>query len=394
MSTESFRRHTRRRVDAATSRVFTSLANRPTVRDAFARLVVLASARSDLLRALPPQTGTYPPLDALRNLAVFHRDFTGALETWPGATGHPLHIIDSLARHLLGRYPAPRFLASVWFGSGSPRERQRREWWIAHSRGQRFRALTLPIVMTRRIEHVFLRTPAHLSVDHAFRRAEVLGLGGDPALAAAVIATRLGHDFEHRGFWRNVIEWLIGCGDELDLTKVAPIVAYAHGTRADEPALSLRGRSYLSVVQAAALWAVRNAPRPPAWPVRLTWPRSRWSGLAHRDDDARWTLVELNDSDSLTAEGRAMRHCVATYASRCARGDSTIWSLRCHRHEPAAEERSVLTIEVEPRAGMIVQIRGVGNARTVAGRPLELLHRWAARERLAFADAVSLELGR
>ena len=71
--------------------------------------------------------------------------------------------------------------------------------------------MSLPIVMTRRMQHVFLRTPDHLSVDEGFRRAEVIGLGGDPALAAAVIATRLGHDFADRGFWRTVITWLIAC---------------------------------------------------------------------------------------------------------------------------------------------------------------------------------------
>jgi hypothetical protein len=379
MSTESFHRHTRRRVDAATRHVFTSLASRPAVRGAFARLRVLASERSDLLRALPPRLGAYPPLEALRNLAGFHRDITGDPATCPGATGHPLRVVDSLARHLLGRYPGPRFLASVWFGAGSARERVRREWFVAQARGRPLRTLALPIVMTRRMRHVFLGTPDHLSLDHGFRRAEVIGLGGDPTLAAAVIATRLGHDFAHRAFWRGVIEWLVACGDDLDLAQVRPFVEYAHGSR-----LSLRGRSYASVVQAAAMWPPRPAPAVPSpW---LRWPRSRWSELVHSDEDARWRLVELLDSIQLFDEGRAMRHCVASYAARCARGDSTIWSLRC-------DERSVLTIEVEPRAATIVQVRGVANARTVDARPRELLRHWAARERLGFAESVRLELG-
>jgi hypothetical protein len=221
-------------------------------------------------------------------------------------------------------------------------------------------------------------------------QAEVIGLGGDPALAAALIATRLGDDFEHRAFWRSAIEWLIACGDELDLAQVPPIVDYLHAAR-----VPLRGRSCASIVRDAAIWRsaqarpARSEPRRPP----LQWTRSRWSGLVCDDDDTLWRLVELLDAAQLGEEGRAMRHCVASYAARCARGESTIWSLRCCGRDPAEPERSVLTIEVEPRAATIVQIRGVANARGVAGRPGELLRLWAARERLTFAESARLDLG-
>ena len=46
------------------------------------------------------------------------------------------------------------------------------------------------------------------------------------------------------------------------------------------------------------------------------------------ETDRFWIIQELLDSDALYAEGRAMRHCVYTYANQCWRGETTIWSLR------------------------------------------------------------------
>ena len=75
-----------------------------------------------------------------------------------------------------------------------------------------------------------------------------------------------------------------------------------------------------------------------------------------------------------------MRHCVASYTNACAARVSSIWSLR-HRGPEEEVARSVLTIEVAPRSGTIVQIRGKANARPT-GMPLELVQLWARREGL------------
>jgi hypothetical protein len=74
-----------------------------------------------------------------------------------------------------------------------------------------------------------------------------------------------------------------------------------------------------------------------------------------------------------------MRNCVATYAYKCTSGTSAIWSLR--RHGDGATARSLLTIEVDPRRGAIVQVKGPGN-RPGTPRALELLRLWATREQL------------
>jgi hypothetical protein len=377
MSTDTFRRHTRACVDVAIHRVFVSLRKSPSQACLFERLLRVAAVRAVV------------EVDALRNMLQFETMLERQPEDWPGLIGHPLRVIASLASHLFGRYPTPRFLASAWFGTNTLDRIARCQWFIAHARGKPFRSLALPIAMTRRMEHIFLRTPDHLVIDHALRRAEVLGLGGTPELADAVLTTRLAEDFADADRWRLALAWLAACGDSVDLAQVVPLVDYLH---ANLHAVELRGRTFVSVLRLVKDWH--------GWLGRqrmrfVSWPRSRWQGMVipveptrHEPRRAEWTIGELLDSRELSHEGRAMRHCVASYAQDCAATRSTIWSLR-HRWGDEGVTRSVLTIEVRPDSGVIVQVRAKANGRA-GGWPLDLVRRWAAREGLRFHPSTAV----
>ena len=95
----------------------------------------------------------------------------------------------------------------------------------------------------------------------------------------------------------------------------------------------------------------------------------------------RWQMLELTNSAQLRVEGTALHHCVASYADRCSRGMSRIWSLRFWRGEKV---HHVLTIEVDPKRRAVIQARGRANRRA-SGKPLRLLQEWAHRERLELA---------
>ena len=96
---------------------------------------------------------------------------------------------------------------------------------------------------------------------------------------------------------------------------------------------------------------------------------------------AEWQLIELTSGAQLRNEGAALRHCVASYADRCRRGASQIWSLRVRRGEHV---RHVLTIEIDMRRRAVVQARGWRNS-AASGKPLHLLEEWTMRERLRLA---------
>lgn len=92
-------------------------------------------------------------------------------------------------------------------------------------------------------------------------------------------------------------------------------------------------------------------------------------------------MMELTSSGQLRSEGAAMRHCVASYAYRCHRGASSIWSLRLLQGDKI---RHLLTIEVDPKRRAVIQARGKAN-RNPGGKPLSLLQNWAGRENLQMA---------
>jgi hypothetical protein len=392
MATDTFRRHTRTSVDVALHRAFVSRRHRPVQRAFLDRLLRVVRAKSDLMSRAPSARHEVAQTLVLQNLIPFERVLVRAPEDWCGATGHPIALVHSLASHLFGQYPTPRFLASVWFGGDARPQVDRRWWFVAHAGGERFRSLELPIEMTRKMEHAFLRTPDHYSFDHALRRAEVLGLGGTPELADVLLTTRIAEDFTNAERWRQALAWLVRCGDSVDLTRVRPLVDFLHANIND---VELRGRTFASVLRLVTHWH--------GWlgsqTTRVfTWPRSRWNGMlvpVHPTSDeprkGEWAIVELLDSRELAHEGRVMRHCVSTYAHACAGRFASIWSLR-HRWCDETVWRSVLTIEVRTNTGMIVQLRGKANA-LPRGEPLDLVRRWASREGLCFHHSVAVADG-
>ena len=91
-----------------------------------------------------------------------------------------------------------------------------------------------------------------------------------------------------------------------------------------------------------------------------------------------WTIRELLTQQSLFVEGRKLRHCVASYVSSCARGQSSIWSMELEQSS-MVEKR--VTIEINPATRHVVQIRGKLN-RHSNPQELNILRRWAAEAKL------------
>ncbi|HEU4537313.1 MAG TPA: PcfJ domain-containing protein, partial [Polyangiaceae bacterium] len=93
-----------------------------------------------------------------------------------------------------------------------------------------------------------------------------------------------------------------------------------------------------------------------------------------------WRVSEILSSRALAEEGRALSHCVYSYASSVERGHASIWSL-------SLDGPKVLTIEVRNQARQIVQVRGKFN-RAATARELAIVAQWAG------ATGLQLDLGR
>jgi hypothetical protein len=91
-----------------------------------------------------------------------------------------------------------------------------------------------------------------------------------------------------------------------------------------------------------------------------------------------WTIRELTTQESLLAEGKKLKHCVASYASSCAKGQCSIWTLELE-HDSVREKR--VTIEVNSATRFIVQARGRLN-RLPDHQESSILRRWACEANL------------
>lgn len=91
-------------------------------------------------------------------------------------------------------------------------------------------------------------------------------------------------------------------------------------------------------------------------------PVGKWTPFLKGDFESRGnlTVVELLDQISLSQEGKAMCHCVASYASRCASLRSRIFSVRNQENQSLSTvEISVPNLLSEPVK--VIQHRGFGN---------------------------------
>ena len=93
-------------------------------------------------------------------------------------------------------------------------------------------------------------------------------------------------------------------------------------------------------------------------------------GSVALDDLRHWTIKEVLTRRDLFDEGRAMRHCVASYEHSCVSGRSAIWSMGLERND--GRRKPVLTVEVAVGRKLICQVRGKAN-RLPTEKELEIL---------------------
>jgi len=395
-STERSVRHHKLQTDRAISLAYARLSPQPWAQSVFYELLRAARERSPRLLTAPAFDGLHPGVEALFNLAQYSPAHIRSIDAWNGSDASWQGAIGALAQHLVGRYRVPSFLAAAWYAAADPYSEPKRRWFIAHAAGVRFRSLDLPVRMTRRMEHIFLASHDHLSIEAAMRRAELLALSGSDDLVDAVLKTRAGADLARAEFWRTVWRFLVVNGDAIDLAQVGPIIDCVDAIRHEQvaietpdgivmrgpaqPSFSMKGRTPRSMARLLRDWHRGLATAGGS----LSWQPSNLRPLAFeeaRDEPqaaVSWHLTELTTSAALRAEGAVLHHCVGSYSERCARGMSQIWSLRVRS---AARLRSVLTVEVDPRRRAIVQARGLRN-RPASGKARRLLEAWAEREQL------------
>jgi hypothetical protein len=408
-SAERFVRHHKQQTNRAICLAYARLAPDRLASAAFDALLLAARQRARHLLDARVVNDHHPGVEALVQLSRFERAHLRPIAVWPGSTATWRQAVLALAKHLLAQYAVPPFLASCWYAQDQGNAEQQRRWFIAHAAGASFRSLDLPIAMTRKMEHIFLKSPDHLAIEPAMLRAELLALGAPDELVRAVLATQAATGLRPGDFWRTVWTFFIANANTgaLDPAQVGPLIDCIQAIRHEwvtvetpdgpqlreppQPSFSMKGRTMASMLRLMHDWhrslglaAVGTTS------VGLTWAPSPFRPMVveERSEDPSlpplvWQLMELTNSAQLRAESMALHHCVARiYDYKCWSGNSRIWSLRSRRGDTI---RHVLTIEIDMRQRAIIQARGWRN-RLAAGKPLRLLQDWSTRERLPLAS--------
>jgi len=385
------------RIDAAIKAALDQMDHHVHSRAAFLRLLDSVRGHTSLLkptlrRGTPGWVAPLFLLNRLRNLAIRCSHWIRPCETWQPSANSIRPALRSLAAHLLTHYPVPGFMDSAWDLPDGPEAFRQQSWFIRLGRGASFRSLNVPLILTRRMEHYLRQAPDHLPIFQALRYCETRGIGGGELLAREIALGRLGQRIERPDFWRTVLRFFVAY-PEMEIEHVNPIVDFIHANKfagaevvtadgvesqkAPWPDFSIEGRSLKSMLRLVPAWhADLGITKETPW---CSWRKSGIQGyhfLEKRpgeEGDLDWTIVELLDSSALHAEGRAMHHCVYSYADRCRRGETTIWSLRMRAK---GEEKRMVTIEVNPHQRSVIQARAKCN-RWPGARSGEVIRQWA-----------------
>ena len=268
---------------------------------------------------------------------------------------------------------------AAWFRTACEETSRQQAWFLHIGSDQNIRKADIPVQLTKKTAPLFLQAPDRYTIEEAQRWGQILGLEGEQPLVRAVNATRLGTTFENEAFWKSVIHFFVN-NPMLDPDHVGPIVDFIYNQKyvpqevaqpggevlqlpPPQPNFSVKGSSILKPLNQVEEWH-----RQLARDTRL--PHRQWepSGLCPFEmeenrpgsgEKVQWSIKELLSTKELQGEGKAMGHCVGSYAQNCQKGNTSIWSMQVG-FESGPPYR-VMTIAVNG-SRRITQARGRYNA--------------------------------
>jgi hypothetical protein len=245
----------------------------------------------------------------------------------------------------------------------------------------------LPVPLTRAMCHELLSGCREERFLDAIRSVQVRAVGGEVRFLRGWIATRAGRRLHERAgeeFWQKVLAWVASSRSLLQ-AELSPLVDYIEHRRAESAGFDIHGRSMAAMLRGMRQWHAELAQAKvlarthfkPSGLQPIDLDRSRYE-LGGKRVTEIWHVREILDSKTLADEGRAMSHCVLSYAPRIGTGECSIWTLTL---EDGTGHWRRLTIEVRLASRQIVQARGRFN-RLPDPRDVRALQAWASRNAL------------
>jgi hypothetical protein len=330
---------------------------------------------------------------SLIRIAQRHQDWLQGPDGWKPRVHNRYRQLASLLRWLFVKYEMPPFMDIVW-----TKDNQRKyiDWYIMIGWGESVYKILKHTHATRKMAHLFMQSPNGLTVEEALRWAQTFAYGGEQRIADAIVKSELVELDIHIPFWMELIH-LFARSPMMDASQIGPVVDYVRFQKAVDEEYSLKGRTINSLIKRSEDWhqgLIRERKIKgkswggislPDWQL-IEGKRDRYQperSINHKQ--TKYTIVQVLSGKELAEEGRAMRHCVYSYAYSCERGTSSIWSLRKNSWENARNcriTRRLLTIEVRNKDRVISQVRGYCN-RMANIKEKNLVVKWAKERGLS-----------
>ncbi len=315
---------------------------------------------------------------AIAKMAYYDTWFLRPVEDWQKKSHNMYRQFSSLLRHFFCKYRVPSFLEQVWFQNNHTRHR----WYLNVGIGKNIRKCgNIPIHMTKKMAHYFMKAPQKLELDQAIRYGQVLGMGGTLHTTYQIINSPLGNnDFLREDFWEKVILFFSNAST-LATDKMYKIIEYLDYASGEDNNYSIKGRNIQSLLRDYNEWYITSKKEEAN--QHKSWEASGIGGfyktIEQEDGELVYDLKELLTAKELFQEGRRMKHCVGTYAEYCAEKNGAIFSLK-HIDKCGVEKR-LATIQVNLRTKTIVQAKYKCNA-SIPPNAKRILVEWAKKENL------------
>ncbi len=318
-------------------------------------------------------------IQALCNMVQYKTCWKKDLFKWKPVTKQGAAQVKELASYLFCKYKTPDFLYQGLFET---KNMQHLEWLIHLGNGGKVREMKkIPIPFTQKMCHYFLNATAKFSVAEALRWSQVKGLNGEDILAKRIAYSWIGtKPYSDEAFWEGFIQLVIN-GGMFNLNKLTELIDYVREEKRVNINYSLKGRTLQSLFRQSDIWHNRFA----GTRTNQVWKPSGIEGFRTEKKSAIIVLEELTESIKLSEEGKAMKHCVGSYAFYCAKGRSAIFSLR--KYSGGILLDIIATIEVSIPLQRVVQAKAKMN-KPISDEARKYMEMWATNEGLEISPYV------
>jgi hypothetical protein len=343
-------------------------------------------------------------LDALVHI-LSHKDmWIRSWDSWKPQSHNTDRQFSSFIRYLFAKYDVPSFFDSVWIPMGDIRKKEQ-EWFIHVGQGHNILkapGLIDKYPMTKKMAHYFMQAPNDFNFDEAWKYGQIKSVGASDRLVeifrpTPLFRTSLENDKE---FKFSLIKFFVD-NPMLDTVQIGPVIDYVwekkYGSRnaivngvnrlipPEQPNFSMTGRTPDTLLAQVERW--HNQLGKEKKGRNLSWDHSKdiqdfeyVEGSASNHNQKIWRIQQLLSSNELSTEGRAMKHCVASYAYSCSSGATTIWSLTI---QDDLGVQKLITIEVGKSAKKVYQTRGHCN-RMPTQKEKFIISKWTTSEGIAY----------